>query len=84
MILFDKTSKDFVLEIFQKQQNEEGYITEKGNPDQKILSKVDSEEVRYEDFAGVKKGSEIFFKADLISIIRISDELKEDENVVPG
>lgn len=80
VITFDKSARKFVLASFNKTTDDEGYIVEKSNPKQRVLS-PDGEEVKETEFAGVKKGSEVFIKSDLMSIIELSDKLQSpDEN----
>lgn len=71
-ILFDAASREFILDTFDKAVDVEGFIVEKSNPKQRVLTR-DGEEVRVEDFAGIKKGSLLFFKKDLPSLITLSD-----------
>lgn len=80
IIIFDNSAREFILESFNKITNKEGYIVEKSNPAQKVLS-PDGEPIKETEFAGVKKGSEVFIKSDLLSIIELSDKLQgTDEN----
>ena len=74
-ILFDNSAKPFILDAFDKTINEEGVIVEKGNPDQRVFS-VDGEEIEEKNFAGIKKGSEIFIKSDIISLMRLCDSFR--------
>ncbi|MDE2489256.1 MAG: hypothetical protein KGM24_00305 [Elusimicrobia bacterium] len=60
------------MDTFDKAVDVEGFIVEKSNPKQRVLTR-DGEEVRVEDFAGIKKGSLLFFKKDLPSLITLSD-----------
>ena len=80
IVTFDKSARKFVLESFNKTTDEEGYIVEKYNPKQRVLS-PDGDKISEIEFAGVKKGSEVFIKSDLLSIIELSDTLQgTDEN----
>jgi len=73
-ITFEKSLKTFVLDIFDKDVDAEGFIVEKEDPKQKVLTR-DGEEIKKREFAGVRKGSEIFFKSDISSLIRLCDDL---------
>jgi hypothetical protein len=75
-ILFDESAKEFILSAFDKDIDESGFIVEKNNPGQRVLAQ-DGQEVEAKDFAGIKKGSEVFIKSDLISLIKLSDSLRE-------
>lgn len=74
-ITFDKSARDFILETFNKTIGNEGYIVEKDNPNQRVLTS-DGEEIKMEEFAGIKKGSEKYIKSDIVSLIKLSDELR--------
>ena len=72
LIAFDRSARDFVLDVFDKAVDAEGYIVEKRNPSQRVLTPA-GECVRAENFAGVRKGSLIFFNSDLPSLVALSD-----------
>ncbi len=71
-ISFDQHSKDFVLGVFGKGVDKEGYIVELATKD-KVLAE-DGEPLLYSEWGGIRKGSEIFFKNDLPSAIRAFEE----------
>jgi len=73
-ITFDKSAKDFILDAFNKSVDKYGFVIEKDNPNQRVLA-PDGQEVEFEDFAGIKRGSEIFIKSDLISLMNLCDVL---------
>lgn len=73
-LTFDVKLKELVLEAFDKIVDTDGYIVEKNNPTQRVLSS-DGEEIMLNNFAGVKKGSEVFIKSDIISLIELCDSL---------
>lgn len=66
-ISFDGTSKKFVLEALGKTVDEQGYIIETDS--KKRVLTPDGEPLHVDDFGGVRKGSEIFFKNDLPSVL---------------
>lgn len=70
-LTFDKSLKKEILGFFNKEVNKEGIIVETSNPSQEVLS-TDGQEVKIEEFGGIKKGSEVFIKNDLISLMRLS------------
>ena len=74
-ITFDTSAKDFVLESFDKKINKDGFVVEKSNPAQKVLAN-DGQELLVEDFAGIKKGSEVFIKSGIHSLIKLFDSLQ--------
>lgn len=69
--IFDQSLKKEILEVFNKTVDDKGQVVEQSNPEQKVLS-PDGEEVTLDNFAGVSKGSEIFIKSDLVSLIDFS------------
>ena len=71
-ITFDKSVKKEILKFLNKDVNEEGLIVESLTPSQKVLAFDDGDEVRIEDFGGVKKGSEVFIKNNLVSLMKLS------------
>ncbi|MBI3317916.1 MAG: hypothetical protein HYZ90_02040 [Candidatus Omnitrophica bacterium] len=73
-ITFDKAAKHYILEAFGLGLDKEGYIVERDNPSQKVLT-VDGDEITEGEFAGIKKGSLLFFKSDLPSLIELADRL---------
>lgn len=72
-ITFDDSVKEDILDIFDKKVGKDGLIVEKQNPEQKVLT-FDGQEISLEEFGGIKKGSEVFIKNDLISLMRLSKE----------
>ena len=72
-LTFDESTKQEILDFINKSVNDEGFIVEKHTPEQKVLT-VDGEEISIEEFGGVQKGSEVFIKNDIVSLIRLSKE----------
>ncbi len=79
IITFDKPARDFILDAFDKIVDKEGYMVERKNPKQRVLT-PDGEEIEIEQFAGIRKGSEVYIKSDLISIIHLCDVLSRQRN----
>ena len=67
-ITFDKSAKKDVLELLGKNVDSEGFIVEKDNPQQKVLT-FDGQEITVDEFGGIQKGSEVFIKDDLVSLM---------------
>lgn len=74
-ILFDISAREEILDAFDKKIDEKGYIVEKSKPEQKVLT-TDGDEIEAKKFAGIRKGSEIFIRSDLNSLIELSDKLE--------
>lgn len=77
-ITFDDSTKEFILDAFDKAVNQDDVIVEKDNPSQKVLS-IDGLEVTSSQFAGIRKGSEIYIKSDLASLIQLCDALHKGQ-----
>jgi hypothetical protein len=72
IITFDENSKQSLLRIMNKSVDSQGFIVEKENPSERVLTK-DGEEIKLEEFAGVRKGSEVFIKNDINSILELAE-----------
>lgn len=68
MITFDDSSKLLILEMLGKAVDAEGYIYDTATNEHVLTP--EGGEVRIEDFAGIKKGSEIFITSDLPSLLK--------------
>ncbi len=76
-ITFDKKAKKTVLEsLLNKAVDSEGFIVEKENNKQRVLN-LENEYVTLGEFAGIRKGSEIFIKEDVHSILNLSKVCKK-------
>lgn len=73
-ITFDVSLKEEMLSCFGKTIDDEGYIVEKDHPDQRVIT-LDGNPITLEEFAGIRKGSEIYLKSDLPSLIELLDTL---------
>ena len=71
-ITFNDSAKNFILDAFGK-SIKDNFIVEKNNQ-QRVLDRF-GEEITVDDFAGIKKGSEVFIKSDLVSLMRLCDDL---------
>lgn len=67
-ITFDESAKLDILEFLNKTVKD-GLIVEKDTPSQKVLT-FDNQEIALDEFGGVQKGSEVFIKKDLISVMK--------------
>ena len=74
IITFDVSVKKDILSFFGKTVDENGFLVEKEDFQQKVITQ-DGEEIKFDDFAGIRKGSEIFIKSDLPSLIDLMDKL---------
>lgn len=75
VVAFDSRLRGFVLDLFDKKIDLEGFIVEKTQSNRREV--VDGEPLRESDFGGVRKGSRIFFRSDISSLLTIADSLKK-------
>lgn len=69
-LTFNEGALPLILRAFGKETNEEGIITDQsGEP---ILT-PEGEELTMANFGGIKKGSEIFIKNDLLAVINLAE-----------
>lgn len=69
-LLFSPQALPFILEAFEKSINEDGLIVDSnGEP---VLT-PEGEEIGASNFCGLKKGSLIFIKDDLYSIMNLAE-----------
>ena len=74
-ITFSKSARKNVLKLFGKTIDNEGYIVEESDKCQRVLT-TEGEPVLFRDFAGIRKGSEVFIKSDLPSLISMADHIR--------
>ena len=73
-IMFQPETRSYILNLLGKAVDDEGFIIEKDTKERVVTP--DGDEVPADDFAGVHKGSMVFVKNDLVSIIQMADRLK--------
>lgn len=71
-LVFDDSARDFVLDLFDKYVDEEGYIAEKSTHERVVNPQ--GEEVLVCDFAGFVPGSEIVLTRDLPSLLQYANQ----------
>ena len=74
-LTFNKDVKEDILELFGKTIDEEGFIVERENINQKVLTPK-GEEIRLEEWAGIIQGSEAFVKSDTFSLMEIAKKVE--------
>ena len=75
VITFDESTKEEILSCFGKTIDKEGYIVERDNPEQRVTT-PEGDFVPIQEFAGIRKGSEIYLKSDLPSLIKLLDVIR--------
>lgn len=76
-VSFDSSSKEFILSALDKSIDSEGYIIE-SSTGERVLAQ-DGEALLVDEWGGIRKGSEIFFRKDLPSVL---DALQHATEVV--
>ena len=66
-ITFDKSATSFILEAFGKTVDKNGFLIEKETRDY-VLSRH-GEHIQVSEFGGIAKGSELYLKSDVASMI---------------
>ena len=74
-LTFNKDVKEDILELFGKTIDDEGFIVEKENINQRVLTPK-GEEIRLEEWAGIIRGSEAFVKSDTFSLMEIAKKVE--------
>ena len=72
-VSFDAGARNFILDAFGKTVRN-GFVVEKTKPGQKVLTPR-GEEIPVKDFAGVRKGSAIFVKSDIVSLVEAAETI---------
>ncbi len=74
-LTFDVQAKADLLDLFGKGIDSEGFIVEKGHPEQRVLT-PNGEELHIKEWAGVMRGSESFIKGDANTLVELAKKLK--------
>lgn len=74
LVIFHKELATNILKAFGKAVDENDYLVEI-DTGQKVLS-PEGEEILLKEFAGVAKGSEIYLKSDITSLINFLEKRK--------
>ena len=74
IITFEASAKKEILSFFDKTVDEQGFVVERDDFTQRVIT-PDGEEMTLEEFAGIRRGSEIYIKSDLNSLINLADRL---------
>ena len=74
-ITFDASAKDFILDAFGKKISPEGFVVEKKCNDQKVVTPR-GEDIKESEFAGVRKGSIVLLKSNIVSLIEAAESIK--------
>jgi len=74
-ITFSELASKDILELYGKSIDDEGFIVEKDNPSQRVLT-PNGEEIPLKEWGGIRKGSEAFIKKDTFSLIELAKKLE--------
>jgi len=67
-ITFDDGAREFVLNAFNKTLDNRNFVVEEADRKQRVLTPR-GEDIPLDEFAGVRRGSTIFVKSDIVSLI---------------
>lgn len=70
-IIFNSTSKDWVLNVFNKSVDSEGFIIENSDDQERVIT-PEGREISLKELAVIKKGSEKFISGDLTSLMKFT------------
>jgi hypothetical protein len=73
-ITFDASAREFILDAFGK-KTRNNFVVEKSDPEQKVLTPR-GEEIPLKELAGIRKGSVIFVKSDIVSLIEAAKAIE--------
>lgn len=68
MITFDESTKELVLQMLNKAVDDDGYIYDVETRERALTP--EGSEVHIDEFAGIRRGSEIFITKDLPSLLK--------------
>jgi len=74
-VTFSESAREDILDLYEKTVDDEGFIVEKQNLNQRVLTPK-GEEIHIKEWAGVRKGSEAFVKNDTFSLIELAKKLE--------
>lgn len=72
---FDASAKLEILSCFGKTVDAGNFIVELDDPTQRVVT-PDGDDINLDEFAGIRKGSEIYIKSDLPSLIELLDSFE--------
>jgi hypothetical protein len=73
-ITFDASAREFILDAFGK-KSQNGFVVEKTDPQQRVLTPR-GEDIPLKEFAGIRKGSAVFVKSDIVSLIEAAKAIE--------
>lgn len=72
-ITFDESARAFILDAFNKTVRD-GFVVEKSKPTEKVITPR-GDEIPVQEFAGVRKGSAVFVKNDIVSLVEAAEAI---------
>jgi hypothetical protein len=73
-ITFDESGRAFILDSFGKSVRD-GFVVEKSKPTEKVITPR-GDVIPVQEFAGVRKGSVIFVKNDIVSLVETAAAIR--------
>ncbi len=78
-IVFEESRMDYLLDLFDKEEDDEGYIFDP-ETDQRVTPPGSDEPIKTEDLGVVGRGSEIFVKDEVDSIVEFVNSQHEKDS----
>jgi hypothetical protein len=73
-ITFDESARAFVLDAFGKTISKDGFVVDKTTGQRVVTPR--GEEIKADEFAGVRKGSAIPLKKNIVSLVEAAEAMK--------
>lgn len=73
ILTFEDPATDFILDLFDKTVNDDGLIANKSDPEDVVYTPAGIT-IQRNEFAGIRKGSEIFIRSDIDSVLELVDQ----------
>lgn len=76
IVTFDSEFREEILSAFGKTKDSDGFIVDVAEPSSKVYTQ-DGIDLESDRFAGIRKGSHVFIRSDIRSLIGLADFLQE-------
>lgn len=77
-IVFEESRMDYLLDLFDKEEDEEGYIVDP-EEGQRVTPPGSNKPIKTEDLGVVGRGSELFVEDEVDSIVEFVNEQHEND-----
>lgn len=77
-IVFEESRTDYLLDLFDKEEDEDGYIVDP-EKNQRVTPPGSDKPIKTEDLGVVGRGSELFVKDEVDSIVELVNSQHEND-----